>query len=210
MCDCQPAQTHTTRRTRSLLIGQENVGTLVGMRFAERVAGAMESDDLTMRLDRSCDADVLVALGWAAQREPLGSALLRLMLTHDVNRLEEAVDLAEQIAAGIRARWKMPKGARFWRRFAEQGVGYWCSSICRRCTGRMYDVLPNTPKLSTTRCSACHGTGRRRYPKIGSESMEDQFWRDRFAELLNALDEHADRTLRCARHMLTSKVQLAA
>jgi hypothetical protein len=179
------------------------------MRFTERVSSAMVSDDLTMRLDRGCDADVLVALGWAAQREPLGAALLRLSLTHDIDFLEEAVREALRLAQAIKARWRMPKGERFWERFAEQAVGYWCSSVCRRCTGRMFDVIKGTPKLSTTRCVACLGTGRRRYPKIGQESMEDAFWRDRFSELLSALDEHAERTLRSARHMLTSKVQMS-
>lgn len=176
------------------------------MRFTERVAGAMFSDDLTLRLERGCDADVLIAIGWCARREPMGALLLRLMLTHDVDHLEGSVAEARRLAERIRLRWKMPKGDGFWLRFAEQAVGYWCSSVCRRCRGRMFDVVKGTPKLSATRCISCRGSGRRRYPTIAQESMEDAFWRDRFAELLNALDACTDRTLRLARHLLTARV----
>jgi hypothetical protein len=177
-------------------------------RFAERVSTAMQSDDLTLRLDRACDVDVLVALGWIAQREPLGSALLRLQLTNDVEGLGAAIARGEEIALGIKRKWNLPKGERFWRRFAAAGVSYWLNSLCRRCSGRMFEVIEGTPKLSTTRCLSCGGTGRRRYPKIADESMEDDFWRDRFAELLNTLDAHAERTLSRAKFLLTARVNM--
>lgn len=176
------------------------------MGFAEVCSRAFRSDDLTLLLDKRCDADTLIALGWASMRYPLGSTLARLYLGDDRVDVYVAVLHSRHYCDRMRSRWDLPKGARWWDRFAEAGVAHWLDPVCRSCKGRKFESHEGTPHLLARVCAACRGKGRRRYPVIGGERIDEHDrWNDRFGELLTHLDTQVETALNAARRLLTAK-----
>lgn len=138
---------------------------------AERYARATVSSDLTAYRaeDHRCDADRLIAAGWAAQDPDRALALsaYRMALTGDLQGLH---DVAERCAGWINA-WCQRKGRRVLTRsqrieLATQVLAWWVRPVCGYCEGRCFELMPSEHEdgvraLSGQYCQACHGTGRR-------------------------------------------------
>lgn len=132
--------------------------------IAERYSTVTATSDLTTRLDHRCDADVLLAAGFAAARDPhktLALDVYRLGVKGDIQSLASVVDKVDNLLNGYLSRKgnrPMPKAAR--RALAMTVLHWWAHPTCQFCEGRGYEQIDNTPNLSARECSCCHGTGK--------------------------------------------------
>jgi hypothetical protein len=136
---------------------------------AERYARAASSTDLTAHADARCDADKLIAAGWAAQDpdHALALGLYRMAVTGDTQGLHP---LVERAAGWINA-WSSHKGRRMLARaqrieLAAQVLHWWLRPTCGYCEGRGFELVDSEHEdgaraLSDQPCEACHGSGKR-------------------------------------------------
>jgi hypothetical protein len=121
----------------------------------QRVAGAEGSRDLSERIGTG-DVDILRAVGMAGAHNLLGTLLWRLRYTGDTRELRRTAELLMDRVQGRYGHLKVEQ--------AGQAVGrvlrHWLNDVCPVCTGRGYDLIPDTPTLSDTLCAACNGAGR--------------------------------------------------
>ena len=147
------------------------------IRTDERYTTAITTDNLKMDTREHAaigDVDVLTAAAWAPAR--LGSALLRLaseyarpvrlqgMTASDalllVGQLKTLPDVRRELAIQLKA-WGHDK--------PEDGalaiIAWWLHKVCSKCQGRGFDVVPNTGRLSASRCKACDASGEAKLPQ---------------------------------------------
>lgn len=133
----------------------------------ERYLGATQTSDLTLR-EKRCDADMLLAAGYAAQRNRRGLTALhayRLRVVGDRRGrhelVEEMIDWTRTLhLGGHRLRITRPEA----RQVAEITLAWWIYDSCPACTGRCFRLGPGGQHLSAVPCKACDGTGKRRMP----------------------------------------------
>lgn len=121
------------------------------------------TSDLTLRPGK-CDADVLMAAGYAAQgsrRAQVALSLYRMRATGDRHGL---ADVLHQSADWL-LDWKPPPGIKRLRKseaadVAKRVVKWWMAGVCNHCQGRQYELIPGTRVCSDDVCPACHGRGR--------------------------------------------------
>lgn len=139
---------------------------------AERYALATDTADLTPRADRRCDADKLIAAGWAAQGDPrraLALDLYRMGVTGNTQGLAAVVESASgwlSAWSSRKGRTPLPRHQR--QQLVAQTLHWWLKPTCGYCEGRMFELLPSASgdeggvrALSTEPCQACHGSGKR-------------------------------------------------
>jgi hypothetical protein len=146
----------------------------------ELYSTAGNTSDLTVEADRRGAGDVMIAAGWSESR--IGMALLRLHSEYDsgeashkrasitetdailiFGRLKSLPSVLEQV--GIRAAiWGMESPDAK----AQAVVLWWLDRVCHRCAGRKFELIPDTPALSTRWCKRCGGSGEAALP-YGSE-----------------------------------------
>lgn len=129
----------------------------------ERYDLATDAHDLTLRPGR-CDADVLLAAGYAAAGNARGAqalALYRIRATGSRNGLAQIVD----VAAGWMVDRRPQPGEKTLRLGAARDVSarvllWWIDGVCPHCQGRRYELVPGTQMVSDNLCWACDGAGR--------------------------------------------------
>jgi hypothetical protein len=50
------------------------------------------------------------------------------------------------------------------RKRAGASIAYWLDQTCSHCSGRKFEVVPDSPSLSATECKPCQGTGKKAIP----------------------------------------------
>jgi hypothetical protein len=130
----------------------------------ERYARATNSSDLSVLLDQRCDADKLLAAGWAASGDPrrrLALTLYRMAVRGD---MEGRAAIVEEASNWVNGRMQR-KGQRAMPRTQRQALviatlTWWLKPTCAYCSGRMFVEVEDTGRLSTQACPSCHGTGK--------------------------------------------------
>lgn len=135
--------------------------------IGERYLHASASSDLGVRGGR-CDADVLLAAGFAAAGNVHGAlalTLYRMRETRDLSGFAGLVDTSANWIMGrsLRpGRNRLPRIARVEARDVATAVlRWWLDQTCQACSGRMHPFITGTNRLDHSRdCGACHGTGK--------------------------------------------------
>lgn len=135
-----------------------------GASVEERYDVATETSDLSLMPGR-CDADVLLAAGYAASRNTRGAqalALYRMRATGSRAGMARAIDWAAGWLLDRRLPWPNRKPVRVneAREIATAVLQWWLDDVCRQCQGRRYELVPGTQVVSDNICHACAGTGR--------------------------------------------------
>lgn len=131
----------------------------------ERYARATHTSDLGIQPERRCDADVLLAAGIAASKDPrkaLALAVYRIGVTGDHASIgplvEELADwMSGHLARG--GRRPMPRVQRV--NLVNAVLGWWMAQTCGACNGLGYVQIDGAPVLSDHACQACDSTGKR-------------------------------------------------
>jgi hypothetical protein len=138
---------------------------------AEKYAMASTSSHLGVNLERRCDADLLIAAGWAASdpKRAAALALYRMSVAGNTQGLETVIDTMDGWLNGRMQRRgirPMPRHQR--RELVAAVLRWWIRPVCGYCEGRCFELIPRDEAaesgagvLSGTPCTACHGTGRR-------------------------------------------------
>jgi hypothetical protein len=147
----------------------------------ERYARATSSSHLRLDMVRACDLDAIIAAGWV--RAGLSTSVLRLIVELDGadkrilsnpsdSRMEWSL-LSTKLQSLPTARREMLAYAHTVApRFPEVKVELVLTialavlaqhllPTCPACSGRRFETIPNTPKLSHKACRLCHGRGER-------------------------------------------------
>lgn len=141
---------------------------------SETYSSAITSSNLRCEADRRGDADMLIAAAWSPSR--IGAALMRLHTEYDsgqkfkgvssvtdqillINRLKSLPDVRRELTAQAVA-WNMERP----EETVLAALAWWVDHVCRRCQGRRFDVVPNTPALSAKKCKCCNGSGEAHLP----------------------------------------------
>lgn len=129
---------------------------------AEQYMRATHTSNLRHLLDRPCDADKLLAAGYATKRDQrriLALKAWRMRVTGDTTEFALLVDALDARLHRQLAR----KGKRIGktRQAVEQSLWWWLNPICHECHGRGHPVIEGTPVLDELReCASCGGTGQ--------------------------------------------------
>lgn len=131
---------------------------------AERYAHATQTTDLTVHLNERCDADVLLAAGYAAskdRRRGIALQVYRMAVRQDLGGLSV---VAEEVGHWLQGRLSR-KGNRPVPKLARDALvltvlRWWLKPACTFCNGTGYDQIEDTPNLSAHECDNCHGTGK--------------------------------------------------
>lgn len=130
---------------------------------AERYDVATDTSDLGLR-DGRCDADVLLAAGYATARNTRGAlalSLYRIRATGHRNGLLQIANAAE----GWLVDRRPPGGGKPMRLAEARKLGWsvllwWLDGVCPHCQGRRYELVPGTQVVSDNLCHVCDGSGR--------------------------------------------------
>jgi hypothetical protein len=146
----------------------------------ETYARATRSSDLTPSAEHRTDADILLAAGYAAQKNRHGMVALmayRMKITGDRASKGEIVELLVDMIAHKVSRRKLPSINRDRSRVVVQTVvAWWANDNCETCTGRLMEPIPGTPHLSANYCKACAGGGKRPIPDQGARFNQHAEW----------------------------------
>jgi hypothetical protein len=150
-------------------------------RLDERYASATRSTDLTPSAEHRTDADVLLAAGYAAQKNRNGMVALmayRMKITGDRASKAEIVEaLVDYMNFEMFRKKTLPKINRERARVVVQTVvAWWSNDNCETCTGRLMEPIPGTPHLSANYCKACAGGGKRPIPDQGARFNQHAAW----------------------------------
>lgn len=136
--------------------------------ITERYARASGTHDLRVRTT-GCDADVLLAAGYAARHDTEGALALRFwrLREGDLRGFSELVRecagwICTSVGTPLRQRLRLPHIKRFEAEdVATQVLYWWLRNQCPACKGRRSPLIPGTARLDVSReCTRCHGTGR--------------------------------------------------
>jgi cytochrome c553 len=139
--------------------------------IAERYATATSSGDLTPRTAGVTDADVLLAAGIAASKDPrrlLALKLYRMGARADMEGLWEVVAQCDAWMAGYLSRGgrrQISKSAR--GQLITDTLQWWLQPTCGYCSGRGFvtATVQGTDeeggRLTTMQCGSCHGSTKR-------------------------------------------------
>lgn len=138
--------------------------TVSRAQVAERYARATQSSDLSVRPNERCDADVLLAAGYAASNDRRRSIALDLYRMGVRNDLSGISSVAAEMSGWLTHRLArkggrpMPKVAR--EALVMSVLRWWIKPACPFCNGTGYDVIEESNRLSDNACSNCHGSGK--------------------------------------------------
>jgi hypothetical protein len=147
----------------------------------ETYARATRSSDLSASSEHRTDADILLAAGYAAQKNRNGMVALmayRMKVTGDRASKAEIVEaLIDHMGYEVKRRRTLPMINRPNARMVVQTViNWWTNDNCERCTGRLMEHIPGTPHLSANWCEDCKGGGKRPIPDVGDRFKAHSVW----------------------------------
>lgn len=125
----------------------------------ERLSGAMVSSDLSHK-ERICDVDHVGALGMAGRQHGIGSALLRLDLTHDTEAVRGAHAATEAIVRKLGASRSWALTPNKVKRVANEALRIYVDPTCRCCNGRGVLGVERQADSHLDTCKRCKGAGR--------------------------------------------------
>jgi hypothetical protein len=141
----------------------------------ERYSGAARSSDLTVHPDHRGDADLLIAAGLATSHTTRGAVAMKIWrMQADGTRIGIG-QVADQLAEWPH-RAKMRARNRTSRRVAETVLAWMLSSVCIRCQGRKYELVPGTQVTSEHFCQLCDGGGRPPLEPLLGQNVEAGRW----------------------------------
>ena len=152
--------------------------------ISERYLTASSTSDLSMR-DERCDADVLLAAGYAAAGNvggQLALSLWRLQAIGDTGGLAQLIEESTNWIVGRShrvGRGQLPRINRVAARLTAQLVlMWWMAPTCPACMGRGHPLIPGSMRVDDSReCGECHGTGDRPVElEVGTECREHARW----------------------------------
>ena len=128
----------------------------------ERYDHATDTSDLTVRAGR-CDADLLLAAGYAAQGNVKGSQALTLYRMRATGAVDGWGPLVKASVSWLLDR-RTP-GERQMRiahayQVSNQVLHWWLAGTCTHCEGRRYELVPGTQIISDELCRVCDGRGK--------------------------------------------------
>lgn len=138
----------------------------------ERLSHALSSTNLKLR-EGHCDLDYVIAFGMVASKQEMASALLTIHFGGRATGYKEAKRAAITLTQKLDMKrgWDLP--LREIVRVADSALKMYLIPNCPKCTGVMFEVIPDTPKLSNRACPQCHGSGRRSYPRRNSRAISE-------------------------------------
>lgn len=147
---------------------------------AERYDLATDTTDLTLRGGR-CDADLLLAAGYAAAGNVRGQqalALYRMKATGDRAGLTALLDTSTGWLVG---RSRRGGRADLTSKQAQAVAGtvllWWLEGVCPHCEGRRYELVPGTQITSDNLCHVCAGKGKEPVEhRMRRELQEPAIW----------------------------------
>lgn len=139
----------------------------------ESYAMATGTSDLTVSPHR-CDADKLLAAGYAAAGNAEGALALSLWRMRETRDTRGFAKLAEISANWIIGRSHRPGPRRLPRitRIHAQDLArivlqWWLADTCLTCQGRKHPTVPGANRLNYDHdCVGCHGTGKHPVEKV--------------------------------------------
>lgn len=131
------------------------------MNILDRYSSAMHSKNLKSEPDTTnSDSDVLGAAGLAAKHSPLAMSLLRLFLGDD-RGAPALVEHMTQMLVGKAYRVPIDVDRADCTLIARAVLAWHRDGVCKACGGHGFQLIANTPALSSSKCPSCRGTGRK-------------------------------------------------
>lgn len=159
----------------------------------EKYAAATQTSDLTLREGR-CDADMLLAAGYAAHHDEVGRQALminRMLVTGDYSRMDVAVEYAYRWvrSAQMGRKAALPHSDRkTTMNVVNVTMRWWLRGVCPACDGRrMSLIFPGAQVTSAKLCHVCDGAGKVSLDKLAGEHWQAARWLA--AELDRLLDK---------------------
>jgi hypothetical protein len=125
-----------------------------------RVLRAEGSSDLS---EDGGDVQVLRAVGASGAHRRMGSLLPRFLAS---GGHENRIRLLELLGAHVKREYPALKDLEC-RAVATGALYLYLVPRCKPCSGRGYEVRPDTPRLSDVPCRTCKGSGRNELPDAG-------------------------------------------
>ena len=125
------------------------------MKIKERIGTAQSSSNLSeSQITEIADIDVIRACGMVGVTMPLGLSLWRLKVSGDSREFHHVIDglVDLLLRKGISEDESI--------KHVKKVLKHYLDDLCKICSGRGYETIPNTPVLSDTLCIGCSGTGR--------------------------------------------------
>ena len=154
----------------------------------ERYLRATRTSNLRLDLVAPCDADQLLAAGWASQ-SPRRALAMRVYRMRATGSMAGSRDLSQDLGQLLRQRMmKVRRGymggnGRMPSLFEVSGMAmkvltWWHLPACPECCGRGHPTIPGTPNLDTSRlCQPCGGSGIRPVERlVRTEYADDIRW----------------------------------
>lgn len=142
---------------------------------AEQYLSATNSTNLKVK-EHGCDADKLLAAGYAVGGDParmLALQLWRMRATGSTQGFEPVADVLDAWANSRLIR-KGKRVGKHTRQAVRKTMWWWLNPICPSCDGRGHPVIPDTPVLDDTRdCPDCLGTGHSSLERLVSEQQRE-------------------------------------
>lgn len=177
---------------------------------SERYLTATNSTQLKHSAEKTCDADVLLAAGYASARDPAKSLALDVYRLRANRDMRGANSIAERMAQKVMQRSKPSRAARptISRIHAIDlcltVLKVWHMPTCPVCGGHGHPNIPGTPHLDTTRkCKPCDGTGQRQLKRhVKPERLPLAEW------IIDHLNDQAGQVFSDMARLLSSRGKL--
>ena len=143
----------------------------------------MKSSNLRLNFERRTDADYLIALGAASNRQArdrdetmaMGASaagqLLHLHISGSVVAYKSALESILSLTEHLDARHGWQLEVHQLRRVAELALAHHVSPVCPDCNGQGYHMMPGAPVKSDKACKTCRGTGIRPLPRRNRQEI---------------------------------------
>lgn len=152
------------------------------MKIAERYAVARNTSNLKVSASTTlAAADVLIAAGWVAQRDPEAMLLWDAAFRGKTHCKLALCDLLEHKLTAHMLRHSQRGNP---RRITRETVAWWMDNACQTCGGEGHEVVPDTSVRYDHLCSHCDGSGKQ-------IPLPDTLAHQWLADKLNMLAHHA-------------------
>ena len=163
----------------------------------ERYASATRTADLTVR-EGHCDADILLAAGYAARQDEKGRQALmlnRMLVTGDYAGLPAMAEYAYRWckSEAFRPRSELPKAItrRDLLAVCHVTLKWWLRKVCPHCEGRKFELVYAGAQVTSTRpCKPCEGQGRTPLDNLAGTHWREARWlASEFDRLIDKIEQ---------------------